>query len=109
MVNSLIDSGGNMYLSVDSFKKIDYIKTGSFNITLRKVNVFPQRFDKMYLDKELIENKLYQITNQFDERQIISIKFYLELLIKTHPFNGVNGITCKILYSNHDKLMKGLK
>ena len=55
----------------------------------------------MYLDKELIENKLYQITNQFDERQIISIKFYLELLIKTHPFNGVNGITCKILYSNH--------
>ena len=41
MVNSLIDSGGNMYLSVDSFKKIDYIKTVSFNITLRKVNVFP--------------------------------------------------------------------
>ena len=31
---------------------------GSNNITLRKVNLKPYGFDKMYIDKELIEDKL---------------------------------------------------
>ena len=57
-----------------------YIKndiiTGSNNIFLRKVNVKPYVFDKMYMDKDLIEDKFYQIIHQFSERKITSAKFY---------------------------------
>ena len=48
-----------MYLTVDSLIKIINIVTGSNNITLRKVNVKPYGFDKMYMDKESMEDKLY--------------------------------------------------
>ena len=52
-----------------------YIKndiiTGSNNIFLRKVNVKPYVFDKMYMDKDLIE--------------------------KIRPFYDTNGRTCQIL------------
>ena len=65
------------------------IITGSNNITLRKVNVNPFRFDIMYMDKELIEDKLYQIIDQFNERKITSTKFYSILLDKIHPFYNV--------------------
>ena len=64
------------YLTVDSLIKRNNIIIGSNNITLRKVNVKPYGFDKMYTDKELIENKLYQIIDQFSERKITSTKLY---------------------------------
>ena len=48
------------------WEKIVTIITASNNITLRKVNVKPYGFDKMYMDKELIEDKLYQIIDQFN-------------------------------------------
>ena len=57
--NNLIDSDGGMYLTVDTLIETNNIITGSNNITLRKVNVKPYGFDKMYMDKELIEDKLY--------------------------------------------------
>ena len=50
--NNLIDSDGGMYLAVDSLIEINNIITGSNNITLRKGNVKPYGFDKMYMDKE---------------------------------------------------------
>ena len=50
--------------------EINNIITGSNNITLRKVNVNPYGFDKMYMDKELKEDKLYQITDQFNEKNL---------------------------------------
>ena len=51
--------------------------TGSNNIILRKVNVKPYGFDKVYLDKDLIEDKPYQIINQQNvERKITPAKFY---------------------------------
>ena len=56
-----------MYLTVDSLVEINNIISGSNNITLRKVNVKPYGFDKMYMDKELIEDKLYQIIDQFNK------------------------------------------
>ena len=59
MKNNLIDTDGGMYLAVDSLIKINNIITGSNNITLWKFNVKPYRFDKMYVDKELIKDKLY--------------------------------------------------
>ena len=56
-----------------------YIKndiiTDSNNIFLRKVNVKPYVFDKMYMDKNFIEDRFYQI-HQFSERKIRSAKFY---------------------------------
>ena len=92
--NNLIGSDGGMYLTVDSLKETNNIITGSNNITLRKVNVKPYGFDKMYMDKELIEDKLYQIKVQFNERKIMSAQFYSILLNKIHPFYDGNGRTC---------------
>ena len=45
--NNLIDYDGDMYLTVDSLIEI----TSSNNITLRKVNVKPYGFGKMYMDQ----------------------------------------------------------
>ena len=73
--NNLIDSDGGMYLTVDSLIEINNIITGSNNITLRKFNLKSYGFDKMYIDKELIEDKIYQIIHQFNERKIASTKF----------------------------------
>ena len=58
MQNNLIDSDGDMYLTVDSLKERNNIINGSNNITLRKVNVNPYGLDKMYTNKKLIEDKL---------------------------------------------------
>ena len=55
-----------MYLTVDSLIEINNIISGSNNITFRKVNVKPYGFNKMYMDEELIEDKLYQIIDQFN-------------------------------------------
>ena len=67
------------------------------SITLRKVNINPYAFDKMYMNKDVIEDKLYQIINQFNERKITYIRFYSRFLHKTHPFYDRNDRTCKIL------------
>ena len=50
--NSLIDNDGGMYLSVNSLIEINTIIAGSNNITLRKLNVKPHVFEKLYVDKE---------------------------------------------------------
>ena len=75
-----------MYLTVDSLIEINNITTGSNNIALRKVNVKLFGFDKMYIDKEFVENKLYQIIDQFNERKNTSTKFYSTLLNKINSF-----------------------
>ena len=69
-----------MYLKVDSLIEINNIITESNNTTLRKVDVKPYGFDKMYMNKELIEGKLYQVIDQFNEREIISNKVLLNTL-----------------------------
>ena len=74
--NNLTDSDGGMYLTVDSLIEIINIIIFSNNITFRKVDVKLNRFGKMYMDTELIEDKLYQILDQFNERKITSTKFY---------------------------------
>ena len=97
--NNLIDSDGGMYSTVDSLIEISHIITGSNNITLRKVNAKPYGFIKMYMDKKLIEHKLYQIVDQFNKRNITSTKFYLILLNKIDPFYDGNVKKCKILFA----------
>ena len=87
-----------MYLTVNSLIEINSTITGSNNITLRKVNVNPYGFDK-----DLIEDKLYQIIDQSNEKNITPTKFYSILLNEIHPFYDKHGRTCKILFVNDDK------
>ena len=54
-----------MYLTDDSLIDINYKITGSNNMTLRKVNVELYGCDEMYMDKDLIEDKLYQLIDQW--------------------------------------------
>ena len=56
-------------------------------------------FGKMYMDKDLIEGRLYQITDQFNVRKITPVI----LLNKIHKFYNGNGRTCNILFANDDK------
>ena len=76
--NNLIDSGYNMYLTVDSMIDINNIITGSNNITLRKVNVKPCGYDKMHMDKDLIEDKPYQLVDQFNQKIIIISEIFIQ-------------------------------
>ena len=95
--NDLIDSDGGMYLMADSLIEKNNIITGTNNIALRKVDVKPYGFDKMYMDKELIENKLYEIIDRFSERKITSTKSYSIPLNKIHLFYDGNGRMCEIM------------
>ena len=61
---SLIDSKGNIYLTVGSLIEMNNIITGSNSITLRKVDLKPYRFDKMYMDKNLTENCYYILSHK---------------------------------------------
>ena len=98
-----------MYLTVNSLIEINNIITDSKNITLRRVNVKPYGFDKMYMDKELIKDKLYQIIDQFNEGKITSKKFYSLFLNKIHQFYDGNGRTCKILFANDDIISQNIE
>ena len=83
-----------MYLTVDSLIEKNKIATGSNYITFRKNNVYSYGLDEIYIekylieiymDKQLIENKLYQITDQFNESRITPVKFSFILLNKIYP------------------------
>ena len=56
----------------------------------------------MYMDNKLIEDKLYQVIDQFNERKITSLKYYSILLNKIRPFYDGNSRTCEILFVNDD-------
>ena len=71
------------YLIVNSLLDKKNRITGSKNITLRKGNVEPYGCSKMYMDKDLIEDKLYQLIDQI---KINHIDFYFKLLGKIYPF-----------------------
>ena len=47
------------------------ITIGLNNITLRKFNVTPYGHDNMHMDKDLIEEKLYQLIDQLNEKKLI--------------------------------------
>ena len=50
------------------------------------------------MDKDLIEDKLCQLIDQFNERKINHRDFYYELLDNIHPLYDGVGRTCKILF-----------
>ena len=67
---NLIGFGGNMNLAVDSLTELNSITTCSNNITFRNVNVKPYEFKEIYMYKNLIEDKLYQIIDKFNETKL---------------------------------------
>ena len=80
---------------------INNITTGSNNITLIIVNVKPYVFKKMSMDKDLKEDKLYQLyIDQFNERKVSHRDFHFVLLDNEHPFYNGNGRTFTILFAN---------
>ena len=87
-----------MYMIVDSLIDINNIITSSNNIILKKVNVKPYGCDNMYLDKNLREDKMYDLIDQFIEIKINDRKFYFASLDNIHLFYDENGRTCKILF-----------
>ena len=52
-------------MTFDSLIDINNIISGSNNITGRKFNVKLYRYDKMYTDQNLIEDKLYELRDHF--------------------------------------------
>ena len=52
----------------------------------------------MYMDKDLIEDKLYQLIDQFNGRKINHINFYFEFLNNIHPFYDGVCWACKIVF-----------
>lgn len=74
-----------MYLTVCFLIEINKIQTASSDISLRKNNVNLYGFGEIYMDKQPIEGKVYQVIGQFNERKIIPLKFYSILLNKIHP------------------------
>ena len=83
------------------------ITTNSNNNTLRKVNIKPYGFDKMYMDKEL-KGTLYQIIDQLNERKNTSTMFYSTHLNKRYPFYDRNGRTCQIQSANDDIIRQNI-
>ena len=101
--NNLIDSDNNIYLTADPLIDTNSIITGSNKVTLRKDNIKPYGCDKMCMDKDLIEDKLYQLLNEFNDRKITHRDFYFVLLNDTHPFCEGNATTCKMLVVSNFK------
>ena len=90
-----------MYLIVDFLIDINNITTGSNNIPQTNVSFKSYRYDKMYMDKNSVESKLYQIIDLFKERKTSHRNFYFTLLNNIQPLYDGNGRTCKIfLVSN---------
>ena len=71
----LIDKNGKLFLTVDSLTTLNNIITDSQNLFLRDVNVKPAGFDKIHLDKTLIEPALYELVEQFNERKFTCNQF----------------------------------
>ena len=98
MQNNLIASDTNMYLTVDLLIERSKIITSSNNVTLSKFNVKLYGYNKMYMDDDLIEDKLYQLIYQFNESNINHRSFYFASLGNIHQFYDENGATGNIFY-----------
>ena len=94
----ITDADNNMHLTVELLIDIYSIISSSNNITLKIVNVKPHGFEEIHMDKDLIEDKLYQLIDQLDERKTNRRYFSLALTDNIYPFHDGNGITCKILF-----------
>ena len=76
----LINSDGDLFLTVDSLITLNNIILGSRNISLRCVNVKPALDNKRYLDFSKIEFELYKLVDLFNGRYITHKDFYQTFL-----------------------------
>ena len=60
----------------------------------------------MYMNKDLIEDKLYQTIDQFNERKTTPVKFYSILLNKINQFFDKTERTSITLVANDNKIIK---
>ena len=91
--NNLFDFKKTIYLNVDSLIDINNVMTGSNNIALRKVHVKPDGYEKMYMDKDLIEDKLYELIDPFNEKTLVIEIFILHYwTIYIHVMREVGGV-----------------
>ena len=102
--NSFTDSDNNFFLTVDSLIDINNIMTSSNNMTLKKVFVKFYGYDKMYMNKDSLENKWYQLIDQFDERKKLVIKVFTQNWLETYIHVMMEIRTNKILFYLHLKL-----
>ena len=98
----LIDSAGDLFLTVDSLIRMNNLITRSKNTYVRTCNVKPAGFDRQYMEANKIEAALYGLVDDFNDRKITHRKFVSTFLNEIHPFADGNGRTCKILFA--DKL-----
>ena len=69
-----------MNLTFDFLININNIIIGSENINLENVNVEPDGFNQIYMDKERIEDKFNYIMNPFQWKKNYIYKFSLDIL-----------------------------
>ena len=95
--NNLIDSVGDMSLTVDSLIKTDNTIAASNDITLRKFNVNPYGFDKMYMEKDPIEDMLYQNNRSIQWNENYACKVLFNISKQNTSISWCNGRTRKII------------
>ena len=61
------------------------------------------------MDKELKEDKIYQLIDQVNENKSRSTKLYSTLFRKIHPFHDENGRMCKTLFANGDIIRQNIQ
>ena len=101
--NNLIEADGHLNLTVDSLTVINHKITALDIITLRKANVKLYGVDKLDISKDIIENKLYKIIDQLNERKVIPIKFYSTLSNIIYWIYDRDGKISKILFVNDNE------
>ena len=60
------------------------------------------------MDKQVVDDKFFQIIHQFNVKKITSKDFDSILLNKIHSFHDRNGRTCKILLANDDIIRQNI-
>ena len=61
------------------------------------------------MDKDLIEDKLHELIDQFNERKISHRSFYSALFDNVHSFYERNGRNCKVLFVKGQNFSKTCK
>ena len=82
----MTDKHRNLFLTVDSLIALNNIITGSQYIGLKYVNVKLAGYNKIYMDKSLLEPALYRLTDQFNNRKLSHKEFCTIFLDNIHPF-----------------------
>ena len=92
----LLTIDGDLFLTVDSLITLNNIITNSNNISLRQINVKPAGYNKQYMHFNQIEQELYRLIDQFNDRYISKRYFIKKFLDGIHPFLDGNGRLIKL-------------